>query len=934
MNLSLKYFHITSKFALTLMIMAFSATAARSQASKIMTPDVYSEWNKIRNITLSDSGHTVIYTLERETGDKILCIYDAGRDTTIRFQRVSKAILDPSGSFVAFSKSLSYDSTRTLKRKKTAKDKMPKDTLVFYNVLNGSFHEVPDVNDFSSPGKYPGIIVYKVKEKSEEKKDSTSEKPIKKRVCEKQLVIIRHLVSGREDTLRYADDYHLASAAPFMLYSRCGGDSTARYEVIMRRIDTSTEQLLADSMLKVTNLSCDKNGRMFAFMALTEKSDALQKPYKVYYASAADSAARQVDLSVLYPEKTKIVASTDRKISFSESSGRMFFGMAPLWPVKDSTLLEDEIVNVEIWHHDSPRLYTQMDARKDEDKKKTYLTMYDINLDTLVRLENEDTTRCITSLKNDGRFMLQLRNKAYQKAVTWLGDSASDFILYDTEAQTQNLILTGEEGTPSFSPGGRYIYWWSRPDSIWKTYDTRRSQLGVLGLWSDTRYHDELNDVPQKAGPYGIAGWTNGDRAAIVYDRYDLWKVDPENPLASVRLTQGRESGFVYRLIDTDEENETTDTTRLQLLHLTSEVDKSESYAWWNIRTNTITNVTGGNFSLSNRPIKARKVPKFIYTKENFQIFPDLLMADSTFTAIKKISDANPQQKTYGWGSCKLFVWANLRGLKNEGMVFYPAGFDPDKKYPMIVNFYERSSQDLHRHRAPEAHRSTINYSYYTNNGYVIFNPDISYTTGQPGEDCYNAVQSGVDALLRLGFIDESRMALQGHSWGGYQVAYLLTKTDRYRCAEAGAPVVNMTSAYGGVRWESGMSRMFQYEKAQSRLGATLWDNTELYHKNSPLYNMPRVTTPVLIMHNDHDGAVPWEQGIEYYMALRRLGKQAWLLNYNGEPHWPVKWQNRLDFNIRMEQFFNHFLKDGPMPEWMKTGNTPQQKGILNLYDR
>jgi dipeptidyl aminopeptidase/acylaminoacyl peptidase len=265
-------------------------------------------------------------------------------------------------------------------------------------------------------------------------------------------------------------------------------------------------------------------------------------------------------------------------------------------------------------------------------------------------------------------------------------------------------------------------------------------------------------------------------------------------------------------------------------------------------------------------------------------------------------------------------------------MLFFPPDFDPEKKYPMIVNFYERSSDDLHRHRTPEAHRSTINYTYYTNLGYIIFNPDIKYLTGQPGEDCLNAVESGVDALVKTGYVDESRIALQGHSWGGYQVAYILTKSDRYKCAESGAPVVNMVSAYGGIRWESGMSRMFQYEKTQSRLGATLWENPSLYHKNSPIYEMPNVTTPVLILHNDEDGAVPWYQGIEYYMALRRLNKPAWLLNYNNEPHWPVKWQNRLDFNIRMEQFFNHFLLDAPLPLWMKEGNTPLEKGILNKY--
>jgi dipeptidyl aminopeptidase/acylaminoacyl peptidase len=135
-----------------------------------------------------------------------------------------------------------------------------------------------------------------------------------------------------------------------------------------------------------------------------------------------------------------------------------------------------------------------------------------------------------------------------------------------------------------------------------------------------------------------------------------------------------------------------------------------------------------------------------------------------------------------------------------------------------------------------------------------------------------------------------------------------------------------MISAYGGIRWGSGMSRMFQYERTQSRLGKTLWENPGLYMENSPIFNMDKVNTPVLILHNDKDSAVPWYQGIEYFVALRRLNKPAWLLNYNGEPHWPLKWPNRLDFNIRMEQFFDHYLMDGPKPEWMKNGIPAHQK--------
>jgi dipeptidyl aminopeptidase/acylaminoacyl peptidase len=292
------------------------------------------------------------------------------------------------------------------------------------------------------------------------------------------------------------------------------------------------------------------------------------------------------------------------------------------------------------------------------------------------------------------------------------------------------------------------------------------------------------------------------------------------------------------------------------------------------------------------------------------------------------LSTANPQQEDFAWGSIELVEWTTLDGQAVQGMLVKPADFDPNKQYPMIVNFYERSSDGLHRHRAPYPHRSTINYAFYASRGYLIFNPDVPYRVGYPGESAYNSVMPGVTNLLEKGFVDRERIALQGHSWGGYQVAYLLTKTDLFRCAESGAPVVNMTSAYGGIRWGSGLSRMFQYEHTQSRIGGTLWETPLRYLENSPLFFTDKINTPVLILHNDQDGAVPWYQGIEWFVALRRLNKPAWMLNYNNEPHWPLKLQNRKDFNLRMAQFFDHYLQDAPRPQWMEEGVPAIEKGI------
>jgi dipeptidyl aminopeptidase/acylaminoacyl peptidase len=423
-------------------------------------------------------------------------------------------------------------------------------------------------------------------------------------------------------------------------------------------------------------------------------------------------------------------------------------------------------------------------------------------------------------------------------------------------------------------------------------------------------------------------GWTKDDEHFYVYDKYDIWKLKPNKKLNAERITKGRESKVRYRYTRLDREEKFISKEAPALIYTFNEIDKSSGYGSLDLKSNQTTNLLNGNYRYGTRPNKAKNANNIVFTQENFETFPDIYLTTDNFKTKQPISDANPQQKDYRWGKIELFDWTATDGTDLQGLLVKPDDFDPGKKYPLLVNFYERSSDGLNRYRAPAAGRSSINYSIYVNKGYIIFNPDVIYTDGYPGKSCENAVLSGIEALLKEGYIDEENIGIQGHSWGGYQVAHLLTKTDIFKCAESGAPVVNMVSAYGGIRWGSGMSRQFQYERTQSRLGATLWERPDLYLENSPIFNTDKVNTPVLILHNDKDGAVPWYQGIEYFVALRRLGKPAWMLNYNGEPHWPVKRQNRVDFQTRMMQFFDHYLMDAPKPKWMKEGVSAINKGI------
>jgi len=327
------------------------------------------------------------------------------------------------------------------------------------------------------------------------------------------------------------------------------------------------------------------------------------------------------------------------------------------------------------------------------------------------------------------------------------------------------------------------------------------------------------------------------------------------------------------------------------------------------------------------RTTKAEDADVLLFTRESFREFPDLWVSDLSFRDMRKMSDANPQMAEYRWGTAELVHWRSIDGAPLDGILYKPDGFDPSQQYPMMVYFYETMSDNLHAFQQPGPGGSSISVSFYVSRGYVVFIPDIHYRVGYPGQSALDCVVPGVLHVLGMGFVDPKRVGVQGHSWGGYQIAYLVTQTDVFAAAEAGAPVSNMTSAYGGIRWGTGMSRMFQYERTQSRIGGTLWQARRLYIENSPLFWADKIETPVLMLHNDEDTAVPWYQGIEFFVALRRLGKPVWLLNYNGEPHGITKYQNRKDFAIRMQQYFDHYLKGTPEPVWMAEGVPAVLKG-------
>jgi dipeptidyl aminopeptidase/acylaminoacyl peptidase len=440
--------------------------------------------------------------------------------------------------------------------------------------------------------------------------------------------------------------------------------------------------------------------------------------------------------------------------------------------------------------------------------------------------------------------------------------------------------------------------------------------------------YDDEDDHPDDPGSFGNAGWLENDEAVLIYDRYDIWQVDPDGAKAPVNITNGfgKKNKTVLRYVRTDPEARFIKQGQSILLEGFNRTSKYDGAFTLKLgETADPVKLDAGPYA-QMFPIKAKEADAYIVIRMTPN--ESNLFTTNDWKSFTRLSAVNPQQKDYNWFTSELVKWKMFDGKEAEGLLFKPENFDPKKKYPVIFYFYEKDADGLYNYRAPAPSASTVNIPYFVSNGYLVFDPNIYYKNGEPGESAYNSIVSAAKHLSKMPWVDSTKMAIQGQSWGGYQVAYLVTRTKMFAAAGAGAPVANMTSAYGGIRWGSGLNRQFQYERSQSRIGYTLWEKPELYIKNSPLFKADKVATPLLLMHNDADGAVPWYQGIEYFTALRRLGKKVWMLQYNGEDHNLVERRNRKDLSIRLAQFFDHYLKGAPAAKWIADGVPATVKGV------
>lgn len=935
------------KFGLLLIVLFLVSQTLFAQQKRALTHGDYDEWESLSSGKITKDGHWVGYQVSPQDGD--------GRLEIFPFKNPSKRQIVPRGTSFDFSADDAFavgkivpekDSVHVLKLKKTKKDDLPADSLFIFNMENGTMEKIARVKSYATPEKAGSWIAIlfekeKVEKGKDEKKvaaDSTSEEE-KAKKTEGTLLKVRKLDGTLNYEFNRVKSYGFSKNGDFLQYVLAEEDTLDNGAIYLLNLSNGESKLVSEGMTSYTDVTFSPETKYMAYLT-TDDSTKAKKPYHSLFLV---ETKRGVLTEIATKDSEGILEngriSESGNLKFSENQDRLFFGVAPDYVEygyeNDTTILDEERVSLDIWGWQDSEIQPMQLKNRSKEEKFSYLAAIDLKTNGITQLANLDVENVSLESKVIHDFGLAWTDAPYRINYSWDIQTGRDLYLIDFKDGSKTLIEKDASGFPSISPEGKYVYWYDGRDSSWVSYDVAQKLKINLTNGISEVFYEELHDSPSLPGSYGSAGWLAKDEAFLIYDRFDIWKIDPKNPSGALNLTQGigRKTNTVFRRQDLDREERSIDSKSQLLLTAFNEKTKDAGYYIGSFDGKTVPKELIMTANRYYGLTKAKESTEILINKSTYQENPDLYLGDLTFNNLKKVSNLNSQQANVNWGSVELVDYLSNDGEPLQGLLFKPENFDASKKYPMMVYFYERNSDGLHNYRAPAPSASTINIPYFVSNDYLVFVPDIKYELGLPGPSAYNCIIPGVQSIVARGFVDAENMAIQGQSWGGYQVAYLITQTNMFKAAGAGAPVVNMTSAYGGIRWGTGMSRMFQYEQTQSRIGGTLWEKPIYYIENSPLFFMDRVKTPVLIMHNDEDGSVPWYQGIEMFMALKRLNQPAWLLQYNGEDHNLVQRKNRKDLSMRLSQFFDHYLKGAPVPLWMSEGLPAIQKGKTLKYE-
>ena len=600
-----------------------------------------------------------------------------------------------------------------------------------------------------------------------------------------------------------------------------------------------------------------------------------------------------------------------RKPEWADDGLRIAFGLRRAEPKPSEDSSKVELAAMQIWHSTDVQIVPGQKARAAADGRRTLLAVWEPDAKRVVVAGSD--------VMEDGSVVpgFQFAVERVRGPYPWgtmFGRPYAD--VWTTDLTTSQRTRALEKVRYSWeSPGGKYLLWFDGKD-FW-THDIKTGARVSLTKGLPAAFADTASDTPTDLlPPHGVAGWMDGDRAVLLYDEYDVWRISPDGT-GPIRLTNGLVDSTVYRVVQPMSEQKAFSNTAPLYFSLHGEWSEKRGYARLDAGGPAIRLV------FEDRSIgglaKADSATVFVYRAEARDDSPDYFVAGADLSRPIQVSRTNPFMADYAWGKTRLVEFQNEPGRRLQSVLLYPAGYDSTRRYPMIVYTYEMLSDQAHNFQVP-SEQSYYNFTAWTQQGYFVLMPDIVFRARDPGVAVLETLKPAVAKIASMGLIDPTRVGLIGHSWGGYIAAYVPTRTDLFAASVAGAPLTDFVSFMGQIHWTPGFAEVDHWETGQARMEVPYWEDPAAHERNSPIHKVQDLKTPLLLAHGDKDGVVEFFQSTEFYNFARRAGKQVVLLVYEGENHGFVSRPNQVDYHRRILEWFGHYLKGEPAAAWITKG--------------
>ncbi|MXX71703.1 MAG: S9 family peptidase [Gemmatimonadetes bacterium] len=918
---------------------SLATTVAHAQQKPTLTPDDYDKWERLGNAALSPDGSWLAAAVSRVNDENELRIHATDSDSVVVVAYATRPTFSDDSRWLAYAIGVSPDE-----RERAQESRQPvRNSLGLLNLATGEQETIDEVESFSfsEDGRYLAFRRYKPEDKESSGVDAVV----------RELATGSSLSFGNISALSWQDEGHLL-AMTIDADDRIG-NGVKLYDPATGRLrpldtDDATYRALSwrdeSADLAVLKTFTDEAHEDTAHVALAWRDLDADAP-QAFVLDPREGPA--------LPEMTRVVEH--RTPSWSEDGAIVFLGIQDRIPVDEPVVEEEEeggeagdgedgeadgeggrpggggeddedVPGVEIWHSRDVDPVPQQRVRERQLRQVNHIGAWNLDRDDFIQLGGDHADRA--TIVEGGAHLIARDETPYDVEAMF---RQQFYDIYSVDATTAQRSLVRERVTQDFggSPGGRYVIWFEGED-YW-THDLQSGETrNITGELGGTFVNLDVTPTREQMPSFGVAGWTEDDEAVLINDRWDVWEVDADGS-GGRRLTAGAEDDVRYRIVRTDPEADAFDRDEPLYYSTYSEWTKEagfsraragdtpESLVW--------DDAAYGSFFAGLT--KAEDADIYSFRRERFDDSPDFFVAGADLSDARQVTRTNPFQDDYAWGRTQLIDYENEWGRPLQGALIYPADYEPGQLYPMIVYHYELLSQSLHRYVVPDA-TNYYNVQAWSQDGYFVLQPDIVYRDRRPGQSNVETLRPAVAAALETGMIDPERVGLIGHSWGGYQTTFFVTQDDLFASAVAGAPLTNLMSMYLSFYWNSGGTDARIFEISQGRMQVPWWEDYDSYHANSPLHHIQNMNTPLLMMFGDNDGAVEFNQGVEFYNAARRIGKEMVLLVYEGENHGLREEANQRDYRDRIMQWFAHYLKGEPAPDWITKGlpYIEQQDGL------